>query len=361
MSRVYTDAVASNKISLSPSAVRDRVESNQLDITGSISGTGVATLELPTLALFASVYMFWALLVCFHELLPFWLVLPALTLMTTLHSSLQHEALHGHPTRSGRLNECIAAIPLGLFIPYRRFKRLHLRHHCDEKLTDPYDDPESFYLAQTDWAALSFGMRCLLRANNTLLGRLVVGPSLALYAFCRNELRDTSKASYGRKNLAKAWALHGFGISTVLVILALADFPVLLYICCVAYPAMSLLMLRTYAEHQAAQDVGPRTAIVDASPFFALLYLNNNLHFVHHRFPTAAWYRLPALYKEYYEDLNSQNGHYRIAGYWTLFRNHLVRAKEPVAHPLIQGERPDVVRSGSDAENSVTPPPLQMT
>ena len=58
------------------------------------------------------------------------------------HSSLQHEALHGHPTRSAALNEALVFLPLGLLFPYRRFKMLHLRHHNNSALTDPYDDPE---------------------------------------------------------------------------------------------------------------------------------------------------------------------------------------------------------------------------
>lgn len=294
----------------------------------------VVSIEWPTLLLFAGVYLGWVLAISFHAMLPVWVLLPALAFLTTLHSSLQHEALHGHPTRSGVLNECLAAIPLGLFIPYRRFKRLHLRHHCDENLTDPYDDPESFYLAQQDWMHLPIAMRSLLRANNTLLGRLTIGPALSLFAFYCSELKLLTSVSKGRRGFGVAWALHIAGLACVLAVLIAAEFPIWLYLFGVAYATMSLLMLRTYAEHQAAEHVGPRTAIVEASPFFALLYLNNNLHFVHHRFPGAPWYRLPQLYRRHYSPLNAQNGHYLIAGYWALFRMYFIRAKEPVAHPL---------------------------
>lgn len=315
--------------------------------------SGVTWFEWPTLLLFVCVYVGWILAVSFHEALPVWLLLPALALLTTLHSSLQHEALHGHPTRSGRFNECLAAIPLGLFIPYRRFKRLHLRHHCDENLTDPYDDPESFYLARLDWMHLSFGMRCLLSVNNTLLGRLMIGPVLSLFAFYCSELKLLSTASKERRCLFSAWALHASGVVCVLAILVLAGFPVWLYLG-VAYAAMSLLMLRTYAEHQAAENVGPRTAIVEASPFFALLYLNNNLHFVHHRFPGAPWYHLPKIYREHYLMLNAQNDHYRISGYWALFRLYFIRAKEPVAHPLRRVLTSEVVASDPEMKISST-------
>ena len=67
------------------------------------------------------------------------------TFSIALHSSLQHEALHGHPTRHSLINELLVFLPVGLLIPYRRFRDLHIIHHNDDILTDPYDDPESNY------------------------------------------------------------------------------------------------------------------------------------------------------------------------------------------------------------------------
>ena len=48
-------------------------------------------------------------------------------------------------------------LPLGLFYPFRRFKGLHLTHHNDERLTDPYDDPESYYRSAMDWERIPAG------------------------------------------------------------------------------------------------------------------------------------------------------------------------------------------------------------
>ena len=109
--------------------------------------------EWPTLALLAACYALWGAVTAFYEQIgPLLLVLLAAPLVT-LHSSLQHEALHGHPTRSAALNEALVFLPLGLLFPYRRFKTLHLRHHNDAALTDPYDDPECFYLRDRRLAA----------------------------------------------------------------------------------------------------------------------------------------------------------------------------------------------------------------
>ena len=47
-----------------------------------------------------------------------------------------------------------------------------MRHHVDERLTDPYEDPESWYVGADDWERSGPVPRALLRANATLLGRV---------------------------------------------------------------------------------------------------------------------------------------------------------------------------------------------
>ena len=36
-------------------------------------------------------------------------------------------------------------VPLTLWLPYERYRHTHHVHHIDARLTDPLDDPESFY------------------------------------------------------------------------------------------------------------------------------------------------------------------------------------------------------------------------
>ncbi len=87
-------------------------------------------------------------------------------------------------------------------------------------------------------------------------------------------------------------------------------------------------MLRTFAEHQAHDDPEQRTVIVEASPFFGLLFLNNNLHSAHHDNPAAAWYRLPEIARR-----EHGSSKYRFTGYGEIAKNFAFRAKEPVPHP----------------------------
>ena len=112
--------------------------------------------------------------------------IPALAILgfvLALQSSIMHEVLHGHPTRNALVNEAFVFLPIGLVWPFRRFTTLHLRHHADERLTDPLDDPESYYQALWQHDDLPPTMKFLLKINNTMAGRFFLGPWLSCIGF----------------------------------------------------------------------------------------------------------------------------------------------------------------------------------
>jgi fatty acid desaturase len=290
-------------------------------------------IEWLTLALLFACYGAWGLATAhFGTLGPVLLTLIVAPLVT-LHSSLQHEALHGHPTRSTALNEALVFLPLGLLIPYRRFKALHLKHHNNAALTDPYDDPESFYYAVSDWHRLPAWLQAILDFNNTFLGRFLIGPLVMLVGFSASELRLIQA---GDRQVARAWIHHILGIVLVFAwTWWLCGVPVWLYVG-IAYLGLSLLMIRTFAEHQASETPGGRTVIVEASPVFGLLFLNNNLHYVHHEHPRVPWYDLPALYRARRAEFQAANESYAFSGYSEMIRRYFFRRKSPVPHPFLR-------------------------
>lgn len=291
--------------------------------------------EWPTWVVLAACYAGWACACLWHDALGLWFV-PLAGYCITLHSSLQHEALHGHPTGNAALNEALIFPALGLFVPYRIFRRTHLRHHCDSRLTDPYDDPESAYLARRDWDALSPLLRRALQVNRTLAGRLAIGPMLSIRA---SLTQDWARMRAGDDGFTRrAWLAHGAGVALAAgFAMGIAGVPPLLYLGA-AYAGYSLLMLRTYAEHRATEAAGERTAIVEGSGPLALVFLNNNLHAVHHAHPRAPWYALPALYRRDRAAVLAANGGYRFAGYRALFTRYAFVAKEQVVHPFLRRE-----------------------
>jgi len=291
------------------------------------------TVEWPTFAALTACYIGWAVTIWVHDILPPILFVPLAAYCVALQSSLRHEALHGHPTRLLWVNEALVFPPLCLLIPYRRFRDTHLKHHHDARLTDPYDDPESWYLAERDYESLSAPMKLLLRINGTLAGRLLIGPPLSVIGLIRHDLRAILA---GDREIARAWGMHLLGCVPVVAWILVSGMPVWAYLLLVSWPGLSLLMIRTYAEHRAHPEVAGRTAIIEAHPVMAFLFLNNNLHYVHHQRPRAPWYELPRLYRAERDRYRAENGGYGFNGYLDLARRHLFRRKEPLVHPFLR-------------------------
>ncbi|MFY0634722.1 MAG: fatty acid desaturase [Vannielia sp.] len=292
--------------------------------------------EWPTLALLVLCYAGFAFATAGLAALSLPLAMGLTTLALVLHSSLSHEMIHGHPFRSGRANAALVFPALGLFIPYLRFRDTHLAHHQDSLLTDPYDDPESNYIDAGDWARLPRWRRALLRINNTLAGRIVLGPLIGQIAFMRADWRAIRA---GDRRVALGWALHLAGLVPVALWLAATPMPLPAYLAC-AYAALSILKIRTFLEHQAHTRARGRTVVIEDRGPLAFLFLNNNLHVVHHMHPRTPWYRLPRLYFANPARYLSRNEGYRYRSYAEVFRRHFLTAKDPVAHPLWQRQGP---------------------
>jgi len=292
-------------------------------------------IEWRTLALILACHTAWIAAGLLYATAP-WLAVPLLALPIVLHSSLQHEAIHRHPTRSAHWNEALVFLPLGLLYPYRRYRETHLRHHVDSRLTDPYDDPESFYLAQADHRRLPRTVRLLLAWNATLLGRLVIGPAIAAARFLLAEVHIAARLrGADLRDWVAAWTLHAFGLGLVLgTVHFVFAMPYAAYAGAV-YLAMALLGVRAFCEHRWANAVDARTVIVERSRL-SLLLLNNNLHLVHHKQPHVPWHALPAAYHARRAEWQALNEGYVFAGYRAVLRAHALRAKEPVVHPALQ-------------------------
>lgn len=289
--------------------------------------------EWVTLGLIAGCYGAW-LAVGLLWNTAFWLcALVALPFIAAFHTSLQHETIHGHPTAWPWLNELLVSLPLAVVFPYRRYKDLHLTHHRDEHLTDPFEDPESYFWPPNQVRDMNDCQRLIFALNNTFLGRLAIGPILTIVGFSRTE---TQRAKQNEPGVRKAWALHALGLGALVLILVALSIPLWVYALFVVYPALSITAMRGYAEHQAAENVGARSAVVEAHPFWAFLYLNNNLHIVHHASPATPWYDIPKLYAERRQQYLAANENTLFLGYRDIWQRFAFRIKQPVAHPNME-------------------------
>ena len=259
------------------------------------------------------------------------LSLVVLTLALTLYSSFNHEVLHGHPFHNTAANTALVFPAMGLLIPYLRFRQTHLAHHHDPSLTDPYDDPETNYVDPAVWRRWSSVRQTIYAWNNTLLGRMMIGPLIGLCTFYKEDAR---KIRLGNRDVTLAYLFHLAGLVPVALWLVwMSEMPFWLYAIAV-YVSHAILKIRTFLEHQAHEKARCRSVIIEDRGPLSVLFLKNNLHAVHHAYPALPWYRLQGFYAARREVVLARNGGYVYRSYAQIASLFLLRAKDPVPHSL---------------------------
>jgi fatty acid desaturase len=291
----------------------------------------VAALEWPTLLLLAVTYGGWLLATMSYGRWPLLVVAPLVTVLLALHSSLQHELVHGHPTRWPAVNRALGNVPLSLWLPFERYQEQHLVHHRDERLTDPIDDPESFYWTAERWAQLGPLSRALIRLQQTLAGRVVIGSFWRIGMFLREELHALRS---NRPGIRRVWIEHlVWCLPVILWVTLVCAMPLWLYIVAMVVPAYGIILIRSFAEHRAVGVVRQRVAIVEQSWLLGPLFLFNNLHALHHEAPGLPWYRYNARYRLDRQRLIADNGGLVYCTYFAVARRFLFRPHDVLLHP----------------------------
>ncbi len=238
----------------------------------------------------------------------------ALAFVGAWYGSLEHEVIHGHPTPWRRVNRLIVALPFGVIVPFAQYRESHLGHHGDDRdLTDPTNDPESYYVSLDHWERAGSARRRLIRIRRTLLGRVLLHPWITVASSLRwcsvNPVRGGGHLAGVAVVLLGAEAL---GLQAWLVVVGLG------------YGGQALTLLRSFAEHRAVPN-GPRSAVVHAHWIWRLLFLNNTLHLTHHRHPGVAWFELPRVHRAGGYDAEARGGAGVYGGYGQIIRQFLVR------------------------------------
>jgi fatty acid desaturase len=287
--------------------------------------------ELPTLLLVVVTYGGWLTITLAYGHWPLAVVAPIGALLVTLHGSLQHEIVHGHPTRWPAVNQLMGIVPLSLWLPYVRYRQNHLRHHRDERLTDPVDDPESYYWTPQELQQLSAPTRVLLRVQQTLAGRMIVGSAWTVGRFYWHEWRSVRE---NKSNVRLVWLEHLLWcVPVVLWLKLVCGMPLWVYLVTMILPANAIVLIRSFAEHRARPGVRERIAVVEHSWLLGPLFLFNNLHSLHHEAPGIPWYRYNARYRQIRERLKAENGGLIYVTYFDVARRFLFRPHDGLQHP----------------------------
>jgi fatty acid desaturase len=287
--------------------------------------------EGPTWILAVAIYGAWFLLMWFQAYIPWWAMIFLGGYVIAWQFSLQHETIHGFRGVPKWFRTLIAMPPLGLWFPYPMYRRSHSLHHRNTHLTVPGQDTETYYVKQADWARMGRLERGILLFNQTLVGRLLIGPMIRLYKLGQREIGRIRNRDYIN---VPHWTLHVVLVGLLFwFVSGVCGMPWWRYILLVAYPGFSLGLLRAFIEHRAGPRPGRRVASVESNTLFGLLFLYNNLHVAHHLRPTIPWYELPRFYRENREKLLKHNDNFVFRGYWEITRQYLIRPVFVPVHP----------------------------
>ena len=302
--------------------------------------------QWPTWALIVTIYSGWFGVATHARDLGLPLTTVLLALLGTWYMSLQHELLHGHPTRSPFVNALLGFAPLAVWFPYGIYRDSHLRHHDDPHLTRPERDPESYFVSRHVWQRAGWAIRALLTLRNTFAGRLLVGPAFAIAATGVDALGRIKRGDWRD---VPVWLAH-FAVLAALTfwLQRSCGIPAWLFIVGAGYGSLSLGSIRSFHEHRAAHAHEHRTVINEAAWCWRLLFLNNNYHLVHHDLPHVPWFAVREVYETSRRQYIERSGGFLVKGYSEWLKLY---ALAPVAHP-VYGNLSEAVRSNPPAAES---------
>lgn len=202
---------------------------------------------------------------------PLWAAVPLEAACAYAQFTVLHDASHGSLSKRAWLNDGLGhQATLTLFGPYDAIRRNHLHHHAHTN--DPKEDPD-FYVAGETW--LSTALRCgtalqfhywsyftRLRRYDKVLVRavLVVGGIIAVHV----------------------WAWRGGWLTPLLLHWALPA----------QLGAAALAVTFDYWPHRPHTERGRLKDTAALLPvWFDPFFLKQNLHVVHHLYPTIPWHR----------------------------------------------------------------------
>ncbi len=291
-------------------------------------------IEWPTVLVVFGFYATWLGVVFAHRHIPWPLQFIAFVYLGGLSLSIGHELLHGHPTPWAWLNNAVGRVPLSFWIPFDRYKALHIAHHRSN-LTDPFDDPESTYFAPPQWQHASGWRRRYMIFLRTTPGRFTLGVPRTLLRFWRKDLTHLDDRA-----IRRAWLIH-LPLAALLAwwLFGVVGLNPWVYGFAFVLGGAACSVLRSFVEHCAVSD-GTRSAVVLAGPLVSLLFLNINLHHTHHAEPDVEWYRLPEIHRAMGSDAIAAEGAGFYSSYFHVLRTYFFTPFCQPDHPLSPGARP---------------------
>lgn len=295
------------------------ISSDQQSYINQYKKTFIWRTQWPTWLVIIIIYSGWFFTLLFWKKLGLMLSGAILVVLSAWYMSLQHELLHGFPTRWNLVNKLLGLTPFAIWLPFDLYKERHLAHHTDELLTTPAVDPETNYVTQIKWENASTYQKNIFKSRRNILSRIIFGPIFSIYSLLVNMIKPPLEGDF---RYLPMWALHIFLVTILLYFVhAYFNFPIWAYLI-VSYLSLSLASVRSFYEHRPAQNFKHRTVINEAGLFFRLLFLNNNYHIVHHELPILPWFMVRKVFYNHRNEYLNCNGYFHLKGYLSLFKKY---------------------------------------
>ncbi|GAB3628755.1 fatty acid desaturase [Pandoraea terrae] len=237
-----------------------------------------------------------------------WTLLPVL-LLTPMHWGLIHESIHGQLRPAAKANEAAGrALSVLLALPYDIMRFGHLLHHRFTR--QPFDRPDvlpadhrgSHAVAWLNYQMRLLGGMWVTELVAPLLAWVPVRhlPQLAERAMGRAPEDDAVRrrvVTFVGDPARRKRIRRDFAITLLCVALAVWAYgpwwPV--FACSLAARGIWLSIADNLPHYGVALDEPARARNFRTSSVGRALLLNQNLHRVHHLYPTAPWHTLPAI------------------------------------------------------------------
>ena len=252
----------------------------------------------PTLAVFcAGVGLFAAAVTGYHlDLMPLWAAAIVNTLAFYLLFTPAHEAVHGNIRgRSGlprALETFVGYVSAGAFLfPYPVFSYVHRTHH--KHTNHPERDPDF-------WVAGKQPLKVLLSCLSML-------PDYYHYYFSRSRAllaNPAERAGYFFSLATLALIVTGFVLWGIAAGFAT---PLVLWFAPALIASTFLAFVFDYLPHRPHEDRRRyRDTRVTLFPGLTLALLSQNLHLIHHLYPSIPYYRYPEAFRRLRSYLESR-------------------------------------------------------
>jgi fatty acid desaturase len=251
--------------------------------------------------------------------LPLWgLILPLQRIALCFLFTLEHEATHKTPFRSGWINEWIGRIcGVAIVLPFEWFRYFHLAHHRFTNIPDKDPELRAGMKPETPLAYVTYisGLPFWIAMVKQTIGN-ALGHDPGAFIPARARRRVQNEARY----MLAFYALAGLSLFFTPLLFWVWLLPLVL-----GQPFLRLYLLAEHGRCAFVEDMFDNTRTTYTTRLVRFLAWNMPYHVEHHTLPNVPFHKLPDLHAHLQQHLRvTANGYTAFTG------DYIRNLKEPL-------------------------------